>query len=238
MFPVAFRLGPVAVYTYPLVMLAALTACWYLGRRLAPRLHIPGWAITDLVLAAAVGGLVGGRAWYVATFPSLYASGWWRVFELQNGGLVFYGAVAGGALGVVAVASIEHLPLRGVADIAALALPLGSAIGRLGCLSAGCCGGTGLRVGSVVVAPQVADMLAQSVLFCVMLMLASRIPFGRGTLFWCWLALYPVVRFGIEYLRADPRVAFGLTQAQLVSVPLAVAGVAGVVWTMQKGGAR
>ncbi|HEY3318805.1 MAG TPA: prolipoprotein diacylglyceryl transferase family protein [Coriobacteriia bacterium] len=238
MLPVAFRAGPVDVYTYPLVLIAALAASWLVVRAFAPRLLVPRWAAADLVAAAALGALIGGRAWHVASFPAAYSAGWWRLFELQNGGLVFYGAVLGGAVTVAAVARVERLSLPAVADLAALALPLGSAIGRWGCLAAGCCGGPGLYVGDVRVPPQVIDSAGEIVLFGVLIALARRLTLGRGALFAWWLALYPVLRFGIEYLRADPRVAFGLTQAQLVSIPVAVIGFAAVFAGMREGGGR
>jgi prolipoprotein diacylglyceryltransferase len=44
-----------------------------------------------------------------------------------------------------------------------------------------------------------------------------------------WLVLYPATRFAVESLRGDVRVLAGLTQAQVVSVPLAIAGILALV---------
>lgn len=238
MLPIAFRLGPVAVYTYPLALFAAFACAWLLVRLRGPAAGVGQAAATDLALAAGLGGIIGARLWHAATFPSAYAAQWWRVFELQTGGLVFYGGVAGGALAVAAMARAERLSLPAVADLAALALPLASSVGRLGCLAAGCCGGAGLRPGAVTVPPQLLDAGAQLALFGVLLAVATRTPPGSGTLTLWWLALYGAVRFGIEYLRAEPAVALGLTQAQLVSAALVCAGVAGLLMTRRRGGAR
>jgi len=37
-----------------------------------------------------------------------------------------------------------------------------------------------------------------------------------------------VFRFSVEFLRLNPRLLFGLSEAQLISVPLFFAGLAGV----------
>lgn len=236
MLPVAFRLGAFAVYTYPLVLFAAWLAAALLARSLAPRVGIRPAAVTDLALAVALGGLVGARVWFVLSNLGLYAGAWWRVFELQNGGLVFYGAVGGGTAAAVVYARSACLPLPAVADLAALAVPLGAGIGRFGCLAAGCCGGPGLALGGMVVPPQVVDAAAEFALLGVLFALSRRTGLGRGMLAWWWLALYPCLRFGIEYLRADARVGFGLTQAQLVSAVLVVVAVSALVRT--RGGER
>ena len=113
--------------------------------------------------------------------PAAYAAQWWRVFELQTGGLVFYGGVAGGALAVAAMARVQSAcPFPAVADLAALASPLASSVGRLGCLAAGCCGGAGLRPGAVTVPPQLLDAGAQLALFGVLLAVATRTPPAFG----------------------------------------------------------
>lgn len=238
MYPVAFRLGPLAIHTYPLVLLAAVVAATALAHAHAPRLRMRRMAVNDLGAAVAVGGLVGARLWHAATFPAFYALRWWRVFALNTGGLVFYGAVAGALVAAVTVAWIEHLSLPAVADLIALGLPLGCAIGRVGCLAAGCCGGPGLRVGSISIPPQLVDSAAQLLVLGVVLAVATNMPFGRGAVAWTWLALYPMLRFGIECLRDEPHVALGMTQAQLVSVPLAMLGVALSLSVMKRGGVR
>ncbi len=47
-----------------------------------------------------------------------------------------------------------------------------------------------------------------------------------GFLFMVYLILSGVFRFGVEFLRLNPRLAFGLSEAQLIAVPLVVLAVA------------
>ena len=61
---------------------------------------------------------------------------------------------------------------------------------------------------------------------------ASRFRLRSGTLWWAFLTVYPVARFLVEMTRVNPQVALGLTQAQFISVPLFITGVAGLGYTL------
>ncbi len=50
-----------------------------------------------------------------------------------------------------------------------------------------------------------------------------------GVLFMEYLILASVFRFSVEFLRLNPRLLFGLSEAQLISIPLVAAGIAGIV---------
>jgi phosphatidylglycerol:prolipoprotein diacylglycerol transferase len=49
-------------------------------------------------------------------------------------------------------------------------------------------------------------------------------PHPNGTLFWWYLVLAPAARFMVEFIRINPRVAFGLTEAQVISLILVAIG--------------
>lgn len=243
MLPVLISFGAVRIYSWGVLVALAFLACWLLSRWYLGRHGVSGPIATDLVLAAGIGGILGARALYVFNEWAIFAANPLWVFELQRGGLVFYGGVAGGAIAVLVYALWRKLAIGVVADTAALALPLGSAIGRIGCLLNGCCGGrpTGAWYGVVVqggagrVWPsQLLDAGLELALFGVLLALALRVRPRAGTLVWLYLTLYPIVRFAVESTRVNPLVAFGLTEAQLISVPLFVVGLAGLAWTLTR----
>ncbi len=65
-----------------------------------------------------------------------------RLLEvLAQGGIVFYGGLLGGILGVWLGCRVVGLRFLPVLDLCAPALALGHAFGRVGCLFAGCCYG-------------------------------------------------------------------------------------------------
>jgi phosphatidylglycerol:prolipoprotein diacylglycerol transferase len=245
--PVLFRLGTVTVYSYGVMMALAFLAGWLLARWYLPRRGVGREAALDLVLAAAIGGLVGARALYVATNWPVFAANPLWIPQFQRGGMVFYGGLIGGAAAVTAYVLAKRLSVPAVADAAAMAVPLGSATGRLGCFLNGCCSGRptdewfGVLFPSTfsrVVPVQLIDAGANLLIFFILLHFAVRVRPRGGALWWGFLALYGISRFLVEMLRVNPELALGLTQAQWISVPMVAAGVAGLIWLRVRPGGR
>jgi len=65
---------------------------------------------------------------------------------LLKPGYMLHGGILGGALAIEAWSSLNHLPILPLLDSWALALPIGEAICRLGCLVYGCCWGRPTKV--------------------------------------------------------------------------------------------
>ena len=62
--------------------------------------------------------------------------------------------------------------------------------------------------------------------FALMWNLRKR-PWPDGKMFMLYLMISSLFRFSVEFLRLNPRLLFGLSEAQLISVPLFFAGLAG-----------
>jgi len=243
-FPILIQAGPVAVYSWGVLLALAFVACWLFSRWYLPRRGVDAEVGLDLLLAAAVGGIVGARLLYVVTNWDVFARQPLWIFMLQRGGMVFYGGLAGGALAVLGYVLYRKLPVPVIADTAAMAVPLGSAIGRIGCFLNGCCEGAPTRLPFGVVFPgqstsvlpaQLIDSFANLLIFATLLHFAVRTKPRPGALWWAYLMLYAVSRFLVEGLRVNPTYALGLTQAQWICVPVFIAGVAGAVVTWRRG---
>jgi phosphatidylglycerol:prolipoprotein diacylglycerol transferase len=83
-----------------------------------------------LVFAAGVGGIVGAKVYY-----SILNRDWHLLFD--RSGLVWYGGFLLGAAAVLFTMSKRRLFHWGMADVAAMSLALGYAIGRVGCFLVG-----------------------------------------------------------------------------------------------------
>lgn len=138
----------------------------------------------------------------------------------------------GWVLGAV-VATGAYCRLAGVRYLAFLdaTLPatlVGSSIGRVGCLFGGCCHGChadpplGIYLfraehgvpGYYLPTPLLSAMLDMAVAVTVLLLERRRaLPVGRVAAI--AMVLYGTCRFTVEWLRLEPRVALGLTAAQL-----------------------
>ena len=90
----------------------------------------------DIVFAAAVGGIVGSKIYYlIENFDRVIADPTGMIFS--GAGLVFLGGLMGGTLGVTYVIKKNNLIWLKFADIVAPLLILGYAVGRIGCLLVG-----------------------------------------------------------------------------------------------------
>lgn len=136
-----WTIGPVPLRAYAIAIIGGIViAVMWGNRRLVARGGRSG-AITDLAVWMVPFGLVGGRLYHVITDPELYFGDpsipghfWnpWGVFEIWNGGLGIWGAIALGGLGGWLGARHYKIPFGAVADSLAPAIVLAQGIGRLG----------------------------------------------------------------------------------------------------------
>lgn len=77
-------------------------------------------------------GIVGARIYHVLDYFNYYSQNPIKIFELWNGGLGIWGAIAGGALGATIYLKIRREKTLPWLDVLAVVVPLGQAIGRWG----------------------------------------------------------------------------------------------------------
>ena len=145
MFPVIFDFGEVSIFgfsfhpvinSYGFMLMIAFYTCYYFLNKDLKRLgHKPALA-GDIVFAAAVGGIVGSRIYFLLeNFEQFLNDPIGMIFS--GGGLVFLGGLLGGLLAVTYIIKKNNLRWIAFADIVAPLLILGYAIGRVGCLLVG-----------------------------------------------------------------------------------------------------
>lgn len=131
-----WQLGPVPIRAYALLIIVGIVVGVLVSdRRYRDRGGRAG-VVTDIALWAVPFGVVGARAYHVATDWRTYfapgGKGLVSALEIWQGGLGIWGAVAGGALGAWIAARRKHLLLLPLMDAAAPAIALAQAIGRWG----------------------------------------------------------------------------------------------------------
>jgi phosphatidylglycerol:prolipoprotein diacylglycerol transferase len=219
MHPVLFNFGELTIHTYGFFIALAALAGMFVARLEAKKLGLDPEKVVDACFYVMVAAIVGSRLFYVITNIDFFLSAPLDIFKIWNGGLVFYGGFIGSAITLIIYLKISHLPLGKMADIAALALPLGHAIGRIGCFFAGCCYGKlchqpwaitfknpdSLAPLFVQLHPtQLYSSVSNFMIFLLMLSL-RRFKKYDGQLFWIYFALYGINRSIIEVFRGDFR---------------------------------
>ena len=250
MHPIAFNIGGYSVHWYGvMVALGFLAGLWTASRR-ALLVGIDGEKIYDLGPWLIIGTLVGARALYVITFWNSQFAGkpFLDVFKIWEGGLVFYGGLIGATISGILGVRIKKLPLWKVADIIAPSIALGHAFGRIGCLMNGCCYGRACaapwaihfpadhETGGVGVHPtEIYESLLNFSLYFGLAWLFRRRKFD-GQVFGIYLVSYAFIRAFVEMFRGDypvSQIHFGLTPAQMVSVPILVVGLI-LLWKLPR----
>jgi len=121
-------------------LLATKVASWRnRGRNL-----LAGEETFDLAFLVLLAGIAGARLFHVAQHSDdpEFAGHPQKIFYNWDGGLVWYGGALAGALFAWYWLAKRGKDLWAVSDSLALALPLGHAVGRIGCFCAGCDYGT------------------------------------------------------------------------------------------------
>jgi phosphatidylglycerol---prolipoprotein diacylglyceryl transferase len=250
--PLSYDVGPLQLTGFGLAVLMAFVIAQIISQReLARRGHDPE-PMGDVVFAAVIGGLLGGKLYYAILMHDLSA-----VFS--RAGFVFWGGLIGGILASYIVVRAKHLSFPRISDVAAPALAAGYAIGRTGCWAVGDDYGRPFNGFGAVSFPNgappstVANMtqlfhisappgsspnqvlsvyptqLYEVALGFVMFLILWRFrdhKHAEGWLFGLYCVLAGVERFIIEFVRAkDDRFFFGtFTTAQLIALAFAIGG--------------
>ena len=227
--PVIFEVGPFALRYYGLcIALGIAAATWLTGRELTRRGYDSNVALDSLFFVIPL-GFIGARVYHVVTDYGLYADdpipG---VFEVWNGGLGIYGAVAGGFIGVLLFSWYRGISPLVLADAAAPGVVLAQAIGRWGnYFNQELFGRPSELPWAIRIAPEnrpaeFADAAAfhptflyesmWDVLVCLALLWIARRFADRlrdGDVVLLYVSLYSVGRFFVETLRVDPAFLIG-----------------------------
>lgn len=109
---VAFEVFGFEVYWYGLLIASAIVLCLILASRHAPRYQMKSDDILDTFILIIPMSIVLARLSYVVFEWPYYAEDWRRIIEINQGGLMFYGGVAGGVLAVVIMCRIKKFRSR------------------------------------------------------------------------------------------------------------------------------
>jgi phosphatidylglycerol:prolipoprotein diacylglycerol transferase len=243
------EIGPLTLQTFGIMFALGFIAAGLLVARRLKELGKPvDWAY-EMIFAALVGGVVGARVDYVIqNYDSVSDDLLGNIFS--GAGLVWFGGAVGGAIGVLLWARWRRMFNLTLLDICAPGLAIGYAVGRIGCQLSGdgdygipwdgpwamaYPDGTEPTTDTVHPTP-IYETLAMGLVTYILWRL--RFSFRPGLLFALYLVLAGAERFLIEFIRRNDEVAVGLTQAQLISVAMVVAGGAWLAVKANRGELR
>ncbi len=226
MCPKLLEIGPFTLHTYGVMLTLAILASIYMAAYLGQKEGIHKKHVWDLGFVVIISAIIGSKLLLVLTSLDYYLDDLSRLFSIEflRAGGVFYGGLLGAVAGCYIFSrknpSVSFLKF---ADIAAPAIPLGQAIGRIGCFSAGCCWGShsdlpwavtfsstyahnliGVPLHNSLHPVQLYESLSWLILFFILWMvLRKKIFHVSGQLFCVYLISFGIIRFILEFFRGD-----------------------------------
>jgi len=189
------------------------------------------WSIMFWTLLS---GILGAKLWYVAEMIARTSSDLFWELLTSRGGLTWYGGLVGGAIAVLVVARLYGIPLRIATHCAAPGVAAGQCLGRIGCFLVGDDYGRptdlpwgvafpqGLPPTTVPVHP---TMLYEAAWLALVAWILWRRRFTASYLLAEYLILAGIGRFLDEFLRENPIVVVGMTNAQLTALACILCGI-------------
>jgi phosphatidylglycerol:prolipoprotein diacylglycerol transferase len=235
------------VPTFGLMLwLAAVVAAFVMDRGFR-RAGIDADAV-GMVAVTVVAGIVGSKLWHVVDTPIEFREQGWRVLW-DSAGFAWFGGLVFGITALVFQGWRAKIGGLKTLDLAAPAAAIGYGIGRIGCfLSGDGCYGipTKLPWGMsfphgidptpplVRVHPTPLYELGAGLLIGAWLWWRGGKQRGTGAIVGEYLVLSGTARFLVEFVRRNPKVLWGLSNAQLASAGSVVAGIVLIWWAARQ----
>ena len=218
MHPILLSFGPITIHTYGFLIALGFILAVEVIRRLSIRSELNPEKMVEYCYGLLFIGFLGARLLYILTRWRDFAGDPMAMFRVWEGGLVFLGGPIADIPYLIWIFRKHKLPVWRALDVFAPGLVLAHAVGRLGCLAAGCCYGKptdsvfGIKLYSELVEPYLRGVslhptqLYES--FSLFILFAGLIWIHRKKLFDGQVALtyffiYPVIRSIIEVFRGD-----------------------------------
>jgi len=253
MYPELFRIGPIAIRSYGVMLALAFFVGMLYVRRVTARDHKPFEPFLTIAYLMIFGGIIGARLFYVLFHLDEFAGDWTASFnpfatgEFGIAGLNVYGGVIVAIINTLIYCRWKRLSSLEMFDYFSPAMGLGLGIARIGCFLNGCCFGTPTELPWGVSFPQGSipysvyfgahlhpSQLYSSLyglgLFILLHFVLKRRKFA-GQVVALLFMIEAVFRFGIEYVRYyEDEMHFHLgglnpTYNQVISLVLFLAGL-------------
>jgi phosphatidylglycerol:prolipoprotein diacylglycerol transferase len=241
MHPILYSFGPITLYTYGLLVSVGFLTAFVLFLLDLKRRSMSTDTGIDFAFWVLLSAIIGSRLIYVLLNFSYFGRYPLKIFMIWEGGLVWYGAFLGALAAILIYFRIKKLDGWLWADIAIPYVALGQAIGRIGCLMAGCCYGRptslpwGITFTVSEIAPtgialhptQIYESLFNFMIFAVLFFRRNKTTF-KGEQILSYLFLYGAARAVVEVFRGDPRGWWlwgTVSTSQLISAVAVVIGI-------------
>jgi phosphatidylglycerol:prolipoprotein diacylglycerol transferase len=247
--PIIFEIGPIALRWYGLMYLIGFAAAYWLASRRLPRTAWNKDELSDLLFYCFLGVIIGGRFGYVMFYSfSSFLENPLYLFKIWEGGMSFHGGCIGVITAAFIYAKIKQWSFLAVGDFISPLVPIGLGAGRIGNFINGELYGRETTVWWAFVFPdaenprhpsQLYEFFLEGAVLFVILWLYSAKPRPVGSVGGLFLLGYGTFRFIVEFYREPDAhlglYGIGLSQGQLLCIPMILAGIALIIYANRRG---
>ena len=241
MYPIIFQYKFLTIGGYGIMLGLAFYLAFLLAEREFKLKGVDPELAYKLLLAIIPSAIVGAKIFHIIDYFDEFLKDPMGMI-ISGSGLTVYGGYIVAILVSIYVIRKNRESVLNVLDLASPPMALGYAIGRIGCHVAGdgCYGintdsilgmayPNGLSPTSATVYPT--PLFESFFSFCivVLLMQLRKKELPLGFLFFLYIALNGIARFSVEFIRLNPSVAFGLSQAQIIAIFFFLTGIIGIL---------
>ncbi|HOK80090.1 MAG TPA: prolipoprotein diacylglyceryl transferase [bacterium] len=141
MHPVCLKIGNFVIYWYGVFVALGIIVSSFVFQLKARKTGYSDEISGKIIFYTVLSGIIGARIVHVLAYFHYYMRNPVEIIMLRNGGLAIQGGILAGLLGLIYISKKLNVNVRQNLDMVASVVPLGQAIGRIGCLFHGCCYG-------------------------------------------------------------------------------------------------
>ena len=252
--PVALDLGFAQIHWYGVMYLCAFVfAYWILrSRATAGKAPYQPEQVDDIIFYGAVGVILGGRLGYTLFYGlDNFLANPLSIVKIWQGGMSFHGGFLGVVIALAVYCKKFKIPLGGLFDMTAIAVPMGLGFGRMGNFIGQELWGrpTDSPWGMIFPndptglprhASQLYEAFLEGIVLFLIVFIYARKPrpqWATGALF---IMGYGFFRFMVEFVRQpDAHIGFdffdSISRGQILSLPMMLIGLTVMIWAYKRG---
>ena len=252
--PVFLNIGGIQLRWYGLMYMLGFVVAYFIMRRLVRQKPLPLSRddLYDLLFYLILGLMGGGRIGYVLFYDiGTYLENPFSIVAIWQGGMSFHGGLIGMTLAAILI--VHKNRKKGwqfweIADMTAVAVPIGLGLGRIGNFINGELYGRPSTLPWAMVFPdggsvgrhpsQLYEALLEGLALFLIVRWVYHLNLRPGAALWSMVSVYGLFRFTVEFLREpDAHIGFDLgpfTRGQLFSFPMLLVGTYFLVSTLRQ----
>ena len=249
MCPVFFKIGNFVIYWYGVMVAIGVFVSVWLFQKDSIKEGYNEKLISQVIFGIIFTGIIGARFLHVLVNFYYYFLHPIEIMKIRNGGLAIEGAIIFSLIFIIIFTKIKNISTIKLLDLISIYVPIGQAIGRIGCFLNGCCYGkeTDFFLGvkfpfleKKVHPTQLYYSFSYILLFLFIKKISKKLKNQDGFIFSFYLIGFSFIRYFIDFLRWDlKKTFFGLYLTQLIAIFIFfIDGIFIIFKILKKGGEK